>query len=410
MRIVVNQARLLQCAAAAVLLLNQLTVVEAAEDVKVTEGDYGGLEGYRYGQAVPITCLDRDLSTGEHQTNDAGFLKWDPFPVCNETGNPLALNYGVSETMTCTFDSVSDELYHMLEFYVHHDVPLSCRIPSLPLLNKEKEQEKRSGRGSGSDGTEDPDDKRNEYTVPSDGGTGIDISHLTQKSGHPAYTPITIALQGTLQLSHLHIWTDMNFLLHQDQFPLDVSTDGKRTSKKQKKDKRKNKKKGKINEPGQITAATAYSLPFLATPEFPHQPLVHDLWAPGQGAKVVRGEPLTLNLQVHWIEQNHHLKAAVASHPAAKEKYSGPSPHRTVLSSMIYLIIAAGVGAIVAIWWERNIGNGKMRWKGEGLLGHPSKSSPNMGFFHSDGKVSIGTRGAMNGYGGYGGYNNGKRD
>lgn len=308
----------------------------------------------------------------------------------------------------------------MLEFYVHHDVPLSCRIPGLPLPGQEREKRGSSEGESGSVNKGSSDESKGETTAQSDEPTDIDISRLKQPSGHPAYTPITIALQGTLQLSHLHIWTDMNFLLHQDQFPLDLSTDGKQSSEKDKQEKKdkkakkkknkKNKKKGKIHEPGQITAAIAYSLPSLTASDSLQRPLTHDLWAPGQGSKVVRGEPLTLNLHVHWIEQNHHLKAAVASYPAAKVKSNDTSPHHTVLTSMMYLIAAAGVGAVAAIWWERNVGNGKMKWRGEGLLGHPSKSSPNMGFFHSDGKVSIGTRGAMNGYGGYGGYNSGKRD
>lgn len=58
----VRPARLLQCAVAATaVLLSASSGVEAANILKESEGDFEGLEGYRYGQEVPITCLDRDL-------------------------------------------------------------------------------------------------------------------------------------------------------------------------------------------------------------------------------------------------------------------------------------------------------------------------------------------------------------
>lgn len=33
----------------------------------------------------------------------------------------------------CTIPFISDEFFHLLEFYVHNDAPLTCRIPARPL-------------------------------------------------------------------------------------------------------------------------------------------------------------------------------------------------------------------------------------------------------------------------------------
>jgi hypothetical protein len=48
--------------------------------------------------------------TGEHISDDKGVLQYIPFPVCEETGKPLELHYGVEKgTMSafpralCTF-------------------------------------------------------------------------------------------------------------------------------------------------------------------------------------------------------------------------------------------------------------------------------------------------------------------
>lgn len=34
--------------------------------------------------------------------------------------------------LNCTIPVVTDEMYHLLEFYVHHDSPLSCRVRARP--------------------------------------------------------------------------------------------------------------------------------------------------------------------------------------------------------------------------------------------------------------------------------------
>ena len=75
--------------------------------------------------------------------------------------------------INCTIPFISDPLFHLLEFYIHNDAPLTCRIPTIPLTS-----------------------------APS-----LDPTKT-------AYTPLVFALSGTLQLSHLHISPDLNILLH----------------------------------------------------------------------------------------------------------------------------------------------------------------------------------------------------
>lgn len=77
--------------------------------------------------------------------------------------------------LNCTLASISDPFFHLLEFYIHSDAPLSCRLPSRPPY------------------------------------------HLTTTAKPPPkreYIPLVFALAGTLQLSHLHISTHLNILLH----------------------------------------------------------------------------------------------------------------------------------------------------------------------------------------------------
>jgi hypothetical protein len=71
---------------------------------------------------------------------------------------------------------ISDPFFHLLEFYVHSDAPLSCRLPSRP--------------------------------APHDEIIVGDQPYV------PEYVPLVFALAGTLQLSHMHISTHLNVLLH----------------------------------------------------------------------------------------------------------------------------------------------------------------------------------------------------
>ncbi len=56
--------------------------------------------------------------------------------------------------MHCTIADLSDEMYHLLEFYIHQDSPLACRVPARPLggdrvIEHEKTGEKEKGMEGG---------------------------------------------------------------------------------------------------------------------------------------------------------------------------------------------------------------------------------------------------------------------
>ena len=105
--------------------------------------------------------------------------------------------------INCTLAYLPDPLFHLLEFYIHNDAPLTCRVPTVPLSTYEHH-------------------KSSDYTI------------------------FQIALTGTLQLSHLHINPQLNVIIHTT------------SSAEIGKGKRKEKEAG---IEGQILAATAYSLP-----------------------------------------------------------------------------------------------------------------------------------------------------
>ncbi|KAI9924963.1 hypothetical protein ASPWEDRAFT_45086 [Aspergillus wentii DTO 134E9] len=351
----------------------------------------GGRVGYTYGQPMPVTCLNRTIDSGEHITDDLGKLQYIPFPTCNETFLPLALRYGVTETVNCTINSLPDELYHLLEYYVHSDVPLACRVPTAPLVPS----------GPASD-----ENKRSDET-----NGGADISLLGD--GGPSYTPLTFALQGTLQLSHLHIWTDMNVLAH--NIPSISAKKNKKQSKK---------------APGYIVAGTAYSVPEFDVPllqgekksssnsnqekeDLAVAEAARDPWTDGHGTKVVRGEPLTFTFHVSWVEGGGGI-----GWPSRFSSADGSSGG-AFFSKLFFFILAASVGAMAALYYERNGGFRQQRWRGDGILGVPSRGPGAVG-------ITYGNGGKINGYGGYsagsasmpgngvgygyGGFSTGKRD
>lgn len=161
-----------------------------------------GATPYKVGDPIPITCLNRTIDTGEHVEDEkTGQLQYIPFWTCNETGLPLSLSFGVEKDINCTIDMLADETYHLLEFYVHQDAPLTCRIPSRPIPTA---------------------------SLPSS--TGAKEIKLDDAA---LYTPFTISLTGMLQLSHVHIANAINVVMHAAP---------RRTS------------------PGTIDAATAYSV------------------------------------------------------------------------------------------------------------------------------------------------------
>ncbi|PYH93253.1 hypothetical protein BO71DRAFT_441909 [Aspergillus ellipticus CBS 707.79] len=306
--------------------------------------------GYAYGQGIPVTCLNRTIDSGEHITDPLGKLQYIPFPTCNETNLPLTLPYGTPSTITCTIASLPDDLYHLLEYYVHSDVPMTCRVPTGPLTQHHNP---------------------NPNTQPSD------ISVLDTDG--PAYTPITFALQGTLQLSHLHIWTGMNLLVH---------TIGEQQHPK--------------GPAGYVVAGTAYSVPefdagslrkldaLRADGDEDVEGVVREAarepWTAGHGTKVVRGEPLTFSFHVNWVDGARGI--GWPDRTVAKEGGGW-------FSKVLFFVMAASVGALGALYWERVVGLGGRRRARDGILGVPSRGrglSVGVGF---------GNGGRTNGYGGY---------
>lgn len=317
-----------------------------------------------------------------------------------------------------------DTLYHLLEYYVHSDVPLSCRVPTLPLSTRKNTNNNNNGESKderGEDGTDDNKNKNNEISV---------------LDGERPYTPLTIAVQGTLQKSHLHIWTDVNVVLH------NIGLGSKHNNKKNNKN---NKKKKGL---GYIVAGTAYSLPEYhddgSTASSPSSSrddkyqgkikIVNDKdilnsarnpWTPGHGTKVVRGEPLTFTFHVGWIEGTEGIHWPFSS--LTSTATTSATAASTFFSKLVFFVLAAGVGALVAVYWERSrnnpasaFGAGRRRgvWRGDGILGAPSSTSYSHG--NNGGGSGSGYGYGYGGYsasreaggtgGGYGGYSSGKKD
>ncbi|KAG7101977.1 hypothetical protein HYQ44_018555 [Verticillium longisporum] len=133
------------------------------------------LPSYHYGAPIQVECMNRSSDTGEHLEDANHQLIWIPFPECSETGKPLEFAYGLEGEVNCTIPMIDDPFFHLLEFYIHNDAPLSCRLPSRPAPH---------------------------------------VEIAGQKPPEREYVPLVFALAGTLQLSHLHISTHLNVLLH----------------------------------------------------------------------------------------------------------------------------------------------------------------------------------------------------
>ncbi|KAH8644903.1 ribosomal protein s21 protein [Alternaria alternata] len=248
--------------------------------------------GYNPGEIIPVSCLNRTMyvtictqgaastianldvrETGEHITDAAGHLQYIPFPTCNETGQPLHLNFGVEKDVNCTIDFVTDEFFHLLEFYIHNDAPLSCRIPSKPLPPSVMETEYRVS-----------DDSTQE------GALG------TQST---MYTPLIIALAGTLQLSHLHVGNYLNLLVHAG--PKSVA-------------------------PGTVDAATAYSVSSHT-----------------RNTKITIGDPLSLAFSVRWYPST--------TLPPGWSGYGG----HIYTSTLVYCFLSAVASAAVCVVYFRGV-------------------------------------------------------
>lgn len=233
-----------------------------------------------------MRCVNSD--TGEHIENDKHELQYIPFPTCNETGKPLELRYGVEDgisplpsyrniltiaELNCTIPFITDPFFHLLEFYIHNDAPLSCRIPSRP-----------------------PPHETTTHTLPYE----------------PEYVPLIFALAGTLQLSHLHISTHMNILLH--SMP---------------------KHHLHPHDSGVIDSGAAYSI----------SPLSHTTGPAAMTKKLVIGDPLPLSFSIRWFPTPH------LPTDNGKIEWAGMGGH-FYASTFFYCLVSAMAGATgTAVWF-----------------------------------------------------------
>jgi len=185
------------------------------------------LPSYHYGAPIKVECMKRNFETGEHLENENHEIEWVPFPDCEETGKSLEFNYGTEGEVNCTIPFVDDPFFHLLEFYIHSDAPLTCRLPARPPAHVEVVGEK----------------------VP-----------------EQEYIPLVFALAGTLQLSHMHISTHLNVLLHSTP-----------------------KHHRRPHDSGVLDSGIAYST----------SPLSH--MEGSATRKLVIGDPLPLSLSVRWF-------------------------------------------------------------------------------------------------------------
>lgn len=328
--------------------LSSIVNAAAAAETSVPKSAQIVRRGYSKGDLVPVTCLNRTIETGEHITDSLGNLQFIPFLTCNETGNqPLFFTYGTPETKTCTIETLSDELYHLLQYFVHSDVPLACRIPSYPLSHR--------------------DAFSNNVAGSTDAATVADTER---------WTPLTIALQGALQQSHLHLHTDINVLLHTDT---DDATDAAQDGLS-------------YDKPSHLIASTAYSLPNLTDS------------VSKAGTKIIATEPLKLNFNIGWIPGTV-LPGMIIQETG--KTYMGVTDYRSGSILLLAFVagVSAGMGALAMLLYERKRTGRTMN----GLLGGNTGVT---GYAASNGVTP-----GRTGYGGYGGYSSyggysgpGKRD
>ncbi|KAJ9635925.1 hypothetical protein H2199_008279 [Coniosporium tulheliwenetii] len=152
---------------------------------------------YKLGQAIPVSCLNRTIDTGEHITNAQGELQYIPFPTCSETGRPLELYFGVEkganlppQTSTARSTSYPTPLPPPRILRPQRR-PLTCRIPSRPLPSPSSLS-------------------KSTFDVSSAEGAGAQSA---------SYIPLIIALGGILQSSHIHVANNLNVLLHAAPWP-----------------------------------------------------------------------------------------------------------------------------------------------------------------------------------------------
>ena len=165
----------------------------------------------------------------------------------------------------------SYSFFHLLEFYVHNDAPLTCRIPTKPLPPSLLVKEFEAGTTDKTDG---------------------------QGSLSDVYTPMIVALTGTLQLSHLHVSTSLNVLVH--AVPRSIA-------------------------PVTFSDATAYSI--TREPQ----------------TRIIIGDSLPLRLSVRWYPNT--------SLPSG---WAGVGGHLT-FSTLVYCILSALASAAICVTYFRGV-------------------------------------------------------
>lgn len=224
------------------------------------------------------SCAQRLTSprqTGEH-IQDGDHLKYVPFMTCNETGQPLEFQYGVEADLNCTIESVSDSLFHLFEFYIHNDAPLTCRLPARPPAT---------------------------------------VSVVGQTPPEQEYIPLVLNLAGALQLSHLHMSTHLNVLLH--------SVPKRHLHK---------------HDSGVIDSGAAYSTsPLAGNSKDPH---LASPYFENSNRRLVIGDSLPLSFSVRWFP--------TPALPTTNGKYewNGMGGH-VYASTVFYILVAFGAGMSV---------------------------------------------------------------
>lgn len=236
---------------------------------------------------LALTAFSRE--TGEHIQNDADEIQWHTFPICAETNAPLEFAYGVEGEQNCTISMVDDPFFHLLEFYIHSDAPMACRLPASPPPLQDK---------------------------------GLDTNGKKNPENPQEFIPLMFALAGTLQLSHLHISTHLNVLLH-SSYTMDTNDmDGRQSSRSDPRSKDK-----KLKDAGVLDSGIAYST----------SPLEHN----DDTIRLIIGDPLPLKLSVRWFPTPE------LPHTEGTVEWQGMGGH-VYASTVFYGILAFGTGVLVS--------------------------------------------------------------
>ncbi|OAA58345.1 hypothetical protein ISF_06884 [Cordyceps fumosorosea ARSEF 2679] len=248
----------------------------AALVAATTDIEHAALPSYHYGAPIPIECMNRSSETGEHIEDSNHQFQWIPFPECRETGKPLEFGYGIEGEVNCTIP-ISHDFFHLLEFYIHSDAPLSCRLPARPPA---------------------------------------EVSVVGEVPPPREHVPLVFAVAGTLQLSHMHVSTRMNVLLH--AVP---------------------KHHLHRHDSGVIDSAISYST----------SPLAHAIEDGSPAStKLTIGEPLPLRFSVRWFPGPH------LPHSEGRVEWQGLGGH-IYASTFFYSVVSFVAGALVAAMYTLGV-------------------------------------------------------